>query len=151
MRLQTGFRPEPLFHRQYFLHAAQIQRTPGTAATCIAQVSIPHRAATAGARADIIDAPGDSVAAPATPWIFFLRIIVHFCLHCYLLSIYSCSTFGGCMLIRDRKGLYVSVVPLLVTALLSLAANARFHYRIPHSLEPEEWTNLTRTAAPRAA
>ena len=36
---------------------------------------------------------------------------------------------------------------MLVTALLSLAANARFHYRIPHRLEPEEWTNLTRTAA----
>ena len=51
------------------------------------------------------------------------------------------------MLIRDQKGLYVVVVPLLVTALLSLAVNTMFRDRIPHSLEPEEWTNLTRTAA----
>lgn len=146
MRLQTGFRPEPLFHRQSFLHAAQIQRTPGTAATCIAQVSIPHRAATAGARADIIDAPGDSEAAPATPWIFFLRIIVHFCLHCYLLSIYSCSTFGGCMAAGDRSRVWLVVAPLLITLVLSLAVNAGFHDQIPHSLQPNDWANLTHTA-----
>jgi len=51
------------------------------------------------------------------------------------------------MLIRDRKGFSVVAVPLLATALLSLAVNTRFHDRIPHSLEPEEWKNLTRTAA----
>jgi hypothetical protein len=88
----------------------------------MAHVSIPHRAATTGARAKIVDAPGDSEAAPATPCIFLLRMIVHFCRHCYPLSLHSCCTFGGCMLIRERKGLYVSVVPWLVTAPLSLAA-----------------------------
>ena len=121
MRLQTGFRPEPLFHRQYFLHAPQIQRTPGTAATCIAQVSIAHRRRTCRHHR----CPRRQRGRTGNTMDFLLDN------HCTFLS--ALLPF-----------IYLF---MLVTALLSLAANARFHYRIPHRLEPEEWTNLTRTAA----
>ena len=95
----------------------------------------------------------DSVGACRAEMVHRRHFFVSFLNQCTVLHVsipriylFPRRIYGICMLAGERKGLYVIVAPLLVTALLSFAVNARFHDKIPHSLESTKWRNLTRTA-----